>query len=368
MTPPVISWALPRRSMLALGLFLLGACLQAFVVGAAEPPATTQPPWSQTQERRPKEVDDKANEIPLASCDTSDPVSGESRFEANYVDLSTGTQTTIRRIEIPERAPLGRSQGAIITLGTQRWQGPAPEQDKKPIPARVVWEITIKEPGKPKKKITYEVDRETGEGTRTERSGKNKPDTRAVTGDDLVTPPKPAPATDSLLPAPFSSRALTRIAQPGPGDRPRSAPLSGGRIIAALAPATAQAPTWPSSSPGGLKTAMKAVTFGNPPRQTLAFLDPGPPLTADEYVLSEAIDTLDYEWYTGDGPAVFRPGEYFHTGEGQHIDIVGDWSLAAVPGGYLLSCHGFDFDDEEDDGGWSARYLVKFEAAEPLLK
>jgi hypothetical protein len=342
-----IECVLPRRVIFSFALVFFGSLLPPSVARPAEAPATTQPPWNQTQERRPKEVDDKANEIPVVSCESSDPLTGARQIEVNYLDANTGTRTTIRRTEIPEQTRIGA-----------------------PTPAKTVWEIVIQEPGKPKKKITYEVDPKTGDGTRTERSGKDKPTTKKITGDDLVTPPKPAPTKQSSLPAPFSSGALTRTAQLDSESMSQSRTFGSRRIFAALTPATkSQSSTGRSGSAGdtgnnGLTTVVKLVTFGNPPSQTFGLLDMGPPLTADEYVLSEAFQTLEKEWrdpeyyyyYGVDEPGVLYPGDFFHTYDGQHIDIVGDWSLARVPGGYLLSCHGFDDDDED----WSTRYRINF--------
>jgi hypothetical protein len=233
-----------------------------------------------------------------------------------------------------------------------------------PAPAKTVWEIIVQEPDKPKKKITYELDSKTGDGTRTERSGKDKPSTKRVSGEDLVTPPKPAGTKQSLLSPPFTSRLLARTADLNPEIIRRIRSSSSRDLFAALGTAgESPSPTGSVNSKADtankpLTTAIKLVTYGDPPRQTFGLLDAGPPMTADEYVLSEALDTLDYEWesYGWGGPGVFYPGDSFHTGDGQHIDIVGDWSLARVAGGYLLSCHGFDDDDDD----WLTRYRINF--------
>src|SRR5262245_31616079 len=161
-----------RYTALVAGLLLHVGPLGGLAADAAQAPmptfayrpgsskAETQPPWYQTQERRPKEVKDKENETPLCSCENSDALTRQKIFVVTYVDGQTNTRTTIRKVETPEQPRIG-----------------------SPIPAKTVWEILTEPPSQPKKKITYDL--EPGNETRSEKTGKDKPDTRKVASDDM---------------------------------------------------------------------------------------------------------------------------------------------------------------------------------------
>ena len=305
--------------------------------GAGKLPTSTQPPWHQTQERRPKEVKDKENETPLTSCENTNALTGEKISTVNYLDNATGATTTIRRIDIPEQPRIG-----------------------SPLPAKTIWEIVTQQVGQPKKKITYDL--EPGKETRTEKSGNNKPNTRQVTGDDMYSPE----VKKGSLPFVSDNLALARIIQreAEPVQRRRGASPRSFAAVAPMFGAPTSAASATPGQPGGLSITMKSDAWGEPPKLFFALSDVSPPMSADEYVLSQALGTLEDEWqsYGYYGPGVFYPGDTFTTSNGQHIEIVGDWSLARVPGGFLMSCGGFDFDDEDD--GWQTQYKLKYEKIE----
>lgn len=315
--------------------------------GASQTPTTTQPPWHQTQERRPKEVKDKENETPVTSCENFNGLTGEKINVVNYYDSQTGGTTTIRKIEIPEQPRMGGS-----------------------IPAKTIWEILIQLPGQPKKKITYDL--EPGNETRTEKTGKDKPNTRKVAGDDMSTPEVKKSSLPSYLDGPVFVRTARRQAETSQPRHRTKLELAAAAPMPTLSTSSASSA---SSRPQGMSITMKSDARGEPPQLFFALSDFSPPMTADEYVLSQALQTLEYErqhplesYYKDDvdNPGVFRPGDSFHTQDGQNIEIVGDWSLARVPGGFLMSCGGFDMDDEDDDG-WRVPYDIRFQSVEKRI-
>ncbi len=326
------------RAIFNLVLLLAAGSIAASAARAAMAPMpdfsfTPGPSSNRTQARVPKEVKEKENQTPLATCENSDPLSGEKITVANYVDGATGATTTIRRIDVPEQPRIG-----------------------SPLPARTIWEIVSRQGNKPRIKITYEIDPQTHTGTRTEQIGRDEPKKTKVGADDLAVP-APAPKKQSGLPAHWAARSLARAA------RERSVRL-------AAAPRDPQPGSAQSAPAPGFAIVVKSDALGEPPEIFFAISDLTPPMSADEYVLRDALDTLDYEaqnpesaWAHGTAePGVFYPGDSFYTQDGEHIEIVGDWSLARIPGGFVMSCGGFPMDDEDEEFAWRLPYGVKYEA------
>lgn len=305
--------------------------------GKGQMPESTQPPWYQTQERRPKEVKDKENETPVTACENTNEIPREKINTVTYYDSQTSTRTTIRRV-ITEEPRIG-----------------------SPL-VRTIWEILIEQAGKPKKKITYSI--EPDNETRSEKTGKDKPNTRPVTGDDMYVPPVRKSSVPAGLVQPALARAVTRAIE-------TSQPRGSARFELAAAPVPfSQRPSGndTAAQPKGMSIVMKSDVRGEPPQLMFAISDLSPPMTADEYILSQALLQLEKEardpegaYYYGeiDNPGVFKPGDFFYTMDGQNIEIVGDWSLARVPGGFLMACAGFDMDDEDDDG-WRLPYDLRY--------
>ena len=243
----------PRRlivSLVVLPFFLLQTAAIPARAADATPPFT--PPWTGTQERIPPEVKDKESEQPATWCE--DPQ--KKQFEVTYLGPGGVGRTTIRRREIV---------------------------DKQGNPG-VVWEIKTVEPGKPDKKVTYNVDNN-GNGTRTEKIGKQPPTTTELKPGDLYDP-KTSPTKGTWL-SPLFSNWLVNVAY-REGGNPRF-PASRATatdfrwpLILAATEERPRGETPPTQERPVIN--IKIVTYGNPPPDTVVHFDPGPETTPEEFL------------------------------------------------------------------------------------
>ena len=248
---------------------------------AAEDTPQYNPPWNQTRERIPQELKDKENETPIGWCDNKD----KKEFEVTYFDSKTGTRTTIKRKE--------------------RWSEPGPPPGQLGIVSGIrfpksVWEITIDEPGKPRKKITYDLDVYKGE-TRTEKTGNDRPTSGPVKEGDLFDPTKVKKGSLFELFSPHQ-RASVNFSAPGLGVPPPGSPFShhsDALLFAATSERGRDAAEQTQERP---VINIKIVTYGNPPSETVVHFDPGPQTTPEEFM---NIPTTGIPWdpeRDGDGP------------------------------------------------------------------
>lgn len=287
------------------------------------------PPWNQSRERIPKEVKDKEKETPVAGCPpTRERNQDEEKvtYEVTYYDTNTQTTTRIRHTDIFESSRLSDF--------------------------RRVWEITIEEPGKPKKKITYELKSHPADDEkRTEKWGKAPPDTRNVAPGDLFVPaspqtpaPTPGGQRGSWL-YPFSSTRLASVAhRPGlftaTGD---SLPTPSLPFLLA-ADATQERPSAqpPQETQERPRYNIKIVAIGGPPSEPVVVMyEPEPQTTPEEFVENPPGSTWD-PTTDAQGPRTATPGPTGTPITGMPtgwINIGSGWTpTQRVPSQTFISC------------------------------
>jgi hypothetical protein len=294
---------------------------------AAEETPQFNPPWSQTKERIPQEVKDKEKEAPLAWCENKE----KKEFEVTYRDPNTGTQVRIKRRE--------------------DWSEPRPIQEGRfEIVSGIrfpksVWEITIDEPGKPRRKITYDLDFYRGD-TRTEQVDREPPTTRPVRESDLFDPQK---VKKGALLRDLSPNQMARVTfRTSDPDSPwRREIVSGYHLPTLLAATLERAETQTPQTQERPPLNVKLVHYGKPTETPTFHLDPDPKITPEEFVQKSPPTTWLPE--DRDGPTAVAPGPTktpITLLPGGGINIGSGWASARIPFSLLVNCSG---ENEEDD-------------------